>query len=260
MSDIIVCITGKLNPSAFQRLLEAQEQGVVITRMPVAYEEMMGRVPILLLEADWILRSFVDQARTSSFYNIFSRLIDLIAGLIGFLTLIVVAPLIALAIYVEDGRPIIFEQTRAGRGGEPFRIMKFRSMRKDAEKDGVPQLAKENDDRATKVGRVLRKTHLDEWLQFINVLRGEMSMVGPRPERPELVEEFQEEIPFYRARLLAKPGITGWAQIHFDYAATMEELVMKMEYDLYYIKHRTIWMDIVIILRTFAAVFGFRGR
>ena len=137
--------------------------------------------------------------------------------------------------------------------------MKFRTMRQDAEKDGA-QLAKENDDRATRLGRFLRKSHLDEWPQFINVLRGEMSLVGPRPERPELMEHFQEQIPFYRARLLAKPGVAGWAQVNFGYAANIDDMVVKLEYDLYYIKHRNIGLDIVIILRTLGRVFGFRGQ
>jgi lipopolysaccharide/colanic/teichoic acid biosynthesis glycosyltransferase len=112
----------------------------------------------------------------------------------------------------------------------------------------------------TPLGKFLRKTHLDEWLQFINVLRGDMSLVGPRPELPEYVDHFQQHIPFYRARLLVKPGVTGWAQVHIKYAANLEEMVVKMEYDLYYIKHRTLVMDLLILLRTVAAVFGFRGR
>ena len=129
-----------------------------------------------------------------------------------------------------------------------------------AEIDGKAILACEEDDRTTKVGKYLRKTHLDEWLQFWNVLMGEMSIVGPRPERPELVDEFQSKIPFYRARLLAKPGITGWAQIHYNYFSTIDEMTMKLEYDLYYIKHRSFWMDIFILIRTVGTIFGLRGR
>jgi lipopolysaccharide/colanic/teichoic acid biosynthesis glycosyltransferase len=133
-------------------------------------------------------------------------------------------------------------------------------MRRDAEADGQPQWAREDDARATRVGRVLRRTHLDELPQFINVLRGEMSLVGPRAERPELVEYFQQHIPFYRARLLVKPGISGWAQINYGYAANIEETVVKLEYDLYYIKRRSMLMDLVILLRTPAMVLGLRGR
>jgi len=121
-------------------------------------------------------------------------------------------------------------------------------------------LAQEDDVRTTRWGRLLRKTRLDEWPQFINVLAGDMSLVGPRPERPELVEHFEEQIPFYRARLLAKPGITGWAQVNFSYASNIEDMAIKLEYDLYYIKRRSIMLDLLIILRTTATVFGFRGR
>jgi len=133
-------------------------------------------------------------------------------------------------------------------------------MRQDAEADGKPRWASEDDERATRVGRILRKTHLDEIPQFINVLRGEMSLVGPRAERPELVAHFQEYVPFYRARLLVKPGITGWAQVNFGYAATIEETMIKLEYDLYYIKHRNLGMDFIILLRTPGTMFGLRGQ
>jgi lipopolysaccharide/colanic/teichoic acid biosynthesis glycosyltransferase len=133
-------------------------------------------------------------------------------------------------------------------------------MRPDAEPDGRPRWAKEDDERATQVGRLLRRTHLDELPQFINVLKGEMSLVGPRSERPELVEMFQKHVPFYRARLLVKPGITGWAQVNYGYASTVDETVTKLEYDLYYIKHRNLLMDAHILLRTPATMFGLRGQ
>jgi lipopolysaccharide/colanic/teichoic acid biosynthesis glycosyltransferase len=133
-------------------------------------------------------------------------------------------------------------------------------MHRDAEYDGQPRWATEDDTRATRVGRLLRKTHLDELPQFLNVLRGEMSLVGPRAERPALVELFENHVPFYRARLLVKPGITGWAQINYGYASTIDETIKKLEYDLYYIKHRNVLMEILIIIRTPATVLGFRGR
>lgn len=260
VSEIIVAISGRMNPTTFQILIEAQERGMLITRMPVAYEELLERVPVQYLEADWILRSFVDQARVNSFYTIFKRLIDLIGGLVGTLSLVVIAPLVSLAILIESGRPIVFQQTRAGKGGVPFSILKFRTMIVAGNDEEITRPTSENDTRVTALGRILRKTHLDETLQFINVLRGDMSLVGPRPETPTLVDHFQTHIPFYRARLLVKPGITGWAQNHINYAANIEETTIKLEYDLYYIKHRTFLMDIGIMLRTFAAVFGFRGR
>lgn len=260
VSDILVAITGEMNGRTFQTLLDAQEMGVTITHMPTMYEELLGRVPIKLLEADWILRSFVDQHRNSGFYELGKRGQDIIGGLIGVLFFLATLPFISLAILLDSGRPIFYSQIRSGRGAMLYKIYKYRTMRVDAEPDGVPQWAKEDDERATKVGRFLRKTHLDELPQFINVLRGEMSMVGPRAERPELVEMFQQHVPFYRARLLVKPGITGWAQINFGYASTIDETVTKLEYDLYYIKHRTLILDLVVLLRTPATIFGFRGQ
>jgi exopolysaccharide biosynthesis polyprenyl glycosylphosphotransferase len=260
VSDIIVAITGEMQGGMFQALLDAQEAGAEIVRMPKVYEELMGRVPILLLEANWILRSFVDELRVSGFYLLGKRLLDIFGGLVGTLVMLLLLPLIALATLLDDGWPIFYAQTRLGRGGVAYKIIKFRTMRRDAEADGMPRWAREDDERATRVGRFLRKTHLDELPQFLNVLRGEMSLVGPRAERPELVEYFQKHIPFYRARLLVKPGITGWAQINYGYASSIDETIVKLEYDLYYIKHRSMLMDLVILLRTPSTVLGFRGR
>jgi lipopolysaccharide/colanic/teichoic acid biosynthesis glycosyltransferase len=198
--------------------------------------------------------------RVSGFYILGKRLLDILGGLVGAVVFLITLPFIALATLIDDGWPIFYSQARLGRGGITYRIIKFRTMRRDAEADGQPRWAREDDERATRVGRFLRKTHLDELPQFFNVLRGEMSLVGPRAERPELVEYFQRHIPFYRARLLVKPGITGWAQINYGYASSIEETIVKLEYDLYYIKHRSMLMDLVILLRTPATVLGFRGR
>lgn len=260
VSDIIVAISGEMQGSTFQTLLDAQERGIEIARMPVVYEELLGRVPIRLLEADWILRSFVDQSRVSGFYELGKRILDILGGLIGVALLAILLPFISLGIMIDSGRPIFYTQTRAGRGAQLYRILKFRTMRQDAEPDGKPQWAKEDDERATRLGRILRRTHLDELPQFLNVLRGEMSLVGPRAERPELVEIFQNYVPFYRARLLVKPGMTGWAQINFGYASTIDETVIKLEYDLYYIKHRNLLLDLLILLRTPSTVFGLKGQ
>ena len=260
VSDVLIAISGRMQDKTFKVILEAQEQGAEIIRMPVAYEELLDRVPINYLEADWLIRSFVDDARVNRFYQLAKRVIDIIGGVIGCLVLVVLAPILSFLILVESGRPVIFYQWRAGKAGKPYRIIKFRTMRVDAEKDVGPQLAQERDERTSLLGRFMRKSRLDEWPQFINVLRGDMSLVGPRPERPELVEHFEKQIPFYRARLLAKPGITGWSQVNMGYASTIEEVSTKLEYDLYYIKRRNLILEFVIILRTIATVFGFRGR
>jgi len=260
VSDIIVAISGEMQGSTFQKLLDTQEKGIEISRMPSVYEELLGRVPIRLLEADWILRSFVDQSRASEFYELGKRLLDIIGGFFGVVLLLITLPFISIGILLDSGRPVFYTQTRAGRGAQDYKILKFRTMVQDAEADGIPQWASEDDERATSFGRILRRTHLDELPQFINVLRGEMSLVGPRAERPELVEMFQKHVPFYRARLLVKPGITGWAQVNFGYASTIDETVVKLEFDLYYIKHRNLLTDFVILLRTPSTVLGLRGQ
>ncbi len=260
INDIVVAITGAMMGSTFQTILDVQESGVAVTRMPTMYEEITGRVPIHHLESDWLIRSFIDETRVSTFYELGKRLVDIVGSIIGILIFFLTLPFVSLAVFLETGRPIFYGQERLGKGGKPFMLYKFRTMVQDAEADGVAVLAQENDPRVTRVGKILRKTRLDEFPQFFSVLRGEMSLVGPRAEREELVERFQEQIPFYRARLLVKPGVSGWAQITQGYASSIFATSLKLEYDLYYIKHRTVGMDITILLRTFSTVFGFKGR
>ena len=259
VSDLVVAIQGPMNSEMFQALLDAQEQGIEIVRMPVAYEELLGRVPIQHLEADWVLRSFVDEIRVSGFYLVVKRLMDMVGAVLGLAVFILASPWIALAVLVESGRPVMFRQDRLGRGGRRYQVLKVRTMLQDAEADGVAHWAQEQDPRTTLVGRILRRTHLDEFPQFWNVLKGQMSLVGPRPERPELVGELEGIIPFYRARLLVKPGLTGWAQVNYGKGASIEGSAEKLEYDLYYIKHRGLVLDLWIILRTLGRVVGFQG-
>lgn len=260
ISDLVVAINGEIKGSTFQTILDAQERGVDVTRMPILYEEMTGRVPIHHLESDWIIRSFVDGLNVNGFYELFKRLIDILGGLIGLLILIVILPFLAFTIYVDSGAPIFYSQPRQGRGRSIFTIYKFRSMRKKLDSLNDLKTTIEDDPRVTRVGKFLRKTRIDEFPQFWNILRGDMSLVGPRAEVPKLVDEYQKQIPFYRARLLVKPGLTGWAQINYGYVATVEETSIKLEYDLYYIKHRTLTMDFQIILRTIGTVMRRTGR
>lgn len=260
ISDIVVAINGEIKGETFQNILDAQERGLEVTRMQILYEEMTGRVPIEHLESDWVIRSFVDQVRISGVYELFKRLMDILGGFVGVLIFLVIFPFTALAILLESGFPIFYSQARLGKGGSIFRIHKFRTMKNNAEADGEAKFAMENDPRVTRVGRFLRRTRLDEMPQFWSVIGGEMSLVGPRAERPELVAEFQKQIPFYRARLLVKPGLTGWAQINYGYVANVKETAVKLEYDLYYIKHRSLPMDIQIVLRTIGTVLRMIGR
>jgi exopolysaccharide biosynthesis polyprenyl glycosylphosphotransferase len=260
VTDLVVAINGEIRGATFQTILDTQEHGVEVTRMPILYEEMTGRLPIHHLESDWIIRSFVDEVRVSGFYELTKRIIDFIGGLIGMIVLLLLSPFISLAILLDSGLPILYSQTRLGKGGRRFTIYKFRTMTRDAELNGEARLAEEKDPRVTRVGNFLRKSRLDEFPQFWNVMRGEMSLVGPRAERPELVAAFQKQVPFYRARLLVKPGVSGWAQINYGYYASVTEMAVKLEYDLYYIKHRTLAMDFQIILRTIGTVLSRTGR
>jgi exopolysaccharide biosynthesis polyprenyl glycosylphosphotransferase len=259
ITDLIFAISGDMNPTLNAAILAVEEIGIEVTTMPIVYEELFGRVPISLLADDWLLRNFLDRSHASSSYELLKRLFDLLGAILGLLVLIPLYPLIALAIIIDDGFPIVFRQTRIGEHGKQFQLLKFRSMTRDAEKDGVARFAVENDERVTRIGKFLRKSHLDELPQFINVIRGDLSLVGPRAERPELVENLQKKVPFYRARLFVKPGVTGWAQINYQYASNIEETAVKLEHDLYYIIHRNLFLDFMTILRTVGQVFGFKG-
>lgn len=258
ISDLIFAISGEVNPDLFRNIITAEELGIEVTSLPVAYEELFGRVPIFLLQSDWILRSFFDALHTTSFYETSKRLVDILGALIGGIFLVALFPLISLIILLDSGLPIFYHQPRVGKNGTPYKIYKFRTMIRDAEKDGA-RTATENDARITRIGRWLRKSHLDELPQVINILKGDMSLVGPRSEQIELVNQFQKQIPFYRARLFVPPGLTGWAQINQRYATTVEDTAVKLEYDLYYIKHRTLMLDFTIMIRTVGAVIGFKG-
>jgi lipopolysaccharide/colanic/teichoic acid biosynthesis glycosyltransferase len=244
----------------FQNLLMAQEQGLDIATMQEVYESLLGRVPINLLDSEWVIRSFVSHTPNGGFYRLFKRLMDLAISLVGLVFLVGLFPIIAVIILIDSGKPVIYSQERLGRGGVPYRIYKFRTMKNTMDMEKEALVTSTNDPRVTRAGRFLRKVHLDELPQVINVLMGDMSWVGPRSERSELVEIFQKVVPFYRARMLVKPGVTGWAQINQPYAETVEETAIKLEYDLYYIEHANILMDITILLRTFGAVLGFKGR
>ncbi len=260
ISEVIVAITGKLQGGMFQAILDAQESGIDVTTMPAEYEELLSRVPVFHLQSDWLIRSFIDQAKSNGFYELVKRVIDIIGGLIGLIFTAVAFPFTAVSILLDSGRPIFYRQVRLGKGGQPYNIIKFRTMVQDSEKDGKLRFTETNDDRVTRVGKFLRKSHIDEFPQFVNVLLGQMSLVGPRSERPGFVNDLQKKIPFYRARLLVKPGITGWAQVNFGYAGNVETTAVKLEYDLYYIKHRNLILDFIIMLKTLGAVIGLKGQ
>ncbi|MBA4420698.1 MAG: hypothetical protein C0391_06095 [Anaerolinea sp.] len=259
IAEVIVAITGDLNGELFQAILDARESGIDVTTMPAIYEELLSRVPVFHLQSDWLVRSFIDQAQTNGFYDFAKRLFDILGGIIGLVFTAIFYPFTALAILLDSGRPILYRQVRLGKGGQPYSIIKFRTMVQDSEKDGKLRFTETNDERITKVGKFLRKSHIDEFPQFVNVLLGQMSLVGPRSERPGFVNDLQKKLPFYRARLLVKPGITGWAQVNFGYAGDVETSAVKLEYDLYYIKHRNLLLDFMILVKTLGSVIKLKG-
>jgi len=235
-----------------RELLDCRLEGVAITDLAGYFERVHGQVPIESLKVSWLI--YGDGFRQNWWRSFVKRTFDIVVS--GTL-LILAAPVIALAallIALEDDGPIIYRQDRLGYRGRHFTLYKLRSMSKDAEKDGRATWAAKNDARVTRVGRWLRRTRIDELPQLVNVLKGEMSFVGPRPERPEFVAMLTEQIPYYAVRHSVKPGLTGWAQVRYSYGATVEQAVRKLEYDLYYVKNHTLLLDLVILLETVRVV------
>jgi exopolysaccharide biosynthesis polyprenyl glycosylphosphotransferase len=258
--DEVVVTTGDPLPKQLVAdLVSSHAHGVRVRTLSAFYEEAFGRVPVALLGRRWFPAPLADPGGLPTVWEIFKRAIDLMVGSTGLVLLAVLIGPVALAIRLDGPGPIFFRQQRLGRSGRRFWLIKLRSMVPDAE-NGNPVWASHNDPRVTRVGRVLRKLRLDELPQVINVLRGEMSVVGPRPERPELVADLEREIPHYRARLSVKPGLTGWAQVNLGYGATIDDMRQKLEFDLYYVRHKSFWLDLLIILRTIGVIAAFRGR
>jgi exopolysaccharide biosynthesis polyprenyl glycosylphosphotransferase len=217
---------------------------------------LTGRVWLETVKPSWFV--FSDGFQRSLLTLLLKRLIDLICGLAGLLLTFPLMLLIAVAIRLESKGPIIFRQTRVGLRGKPFKLLKFRSMRADAEQFGAVW-ASEKDPRITRIGRILRKYRLDEMPQFVNIIRGQMSFVGPRPERPVFVEQLRRDISYYDERHSVRPGLTGWAQVQYHYGSTVEDARNKMEYDLFYLKNMSVPFDCAIIFRTIRIVLMGKG-
>ena len=239
-------------------LLECRLRGIRVEDWPTFYEKATGKILVTAVRPSWLIFSdgFVKTART----EIIKRLFDVTISLIGLVLAAPIMALAALAIKLESSGPILYRQPRLGQNGCVFILNKFRSMRQDAEKHTGPVWTTAKDARITRVGVVLRRTRLDELPQLVNVLVGHMSFIGPRPERPEFVTELQKAIPFYMERLAVKPGITGWAQVRYQYGSSVEDAVEKLQYDLYYIKNLSLFLDLLIVLNTVQVVLFARGR
>ena len=259
--DVLVDFTDKLlrDPKITEKLLQYKLEGLQYYNYLEFYETYESKLPISHLSPKWFLENTGFEIYHNNFNLKAKRLLDLLfALLIG----IFAAPVIVLAaiiVKLESKGPIFFIQERIGEGNKKFNIVKFRSMTTDAEKDG-PQWASKNDNRVTKFGKIMRATRIDELPQLWNVLRGEMSFVGPRPEREFFIQQLEKEIPYYNLRHTVKPGLTGWAQVMYPYGASVEDAYRKLQYDLYYIKHHSIPFDIKVLLKTVTIVIFGKGR
>ncbi len=261
IAEIIIAYPGEIPGDIFKAMMSCYEQGVSIVAMPVLYEQITGRVPIEHVGSHlWTLVLPLEK-RTFGFglYLLVRRLLDMAFALVGLLLFALCLPVLAIAIKLTSRGPVFYRQVRLGRGGRAFTLVKLRTMKRNAESENGAQWAQKFDNRVTLVGGFLRKTRLDEAPQLLNVLRGEMSLVGPRPERPEFVERLEREIPFYRTRLAVDPGLTGWAQVRYRYGATTADALRKLQYDLYYIRHQSLLLDFEILIRTVWTVLLFRG-
>ena len=245
------------DPVLIQQLFNALSNQVNVVTLADFMEEITGKVPIKRINHSWFLEHF--KFGNHRVFEFVKKIFDLVMAIILFIVLLPIMILTAFLIFISSRGPIFYTQTRTGYLGQPFRMIKFRSMVQNAEKSGA-QWATKNDSRITPVGKFLRKTRLDELPQLINVIRGELSFVGPRPERPEFVKKLNEKIPFYNERHLVKPGLSGWAQINYKYGDSEEDAMEKLQYDLYYAKNRSIALEVAIMLRTLKTILTGAGQ
>lgn len=255
---IIIAIDYRTNIELFQEAIDAAQFGVAVVPIAIVLESISGKIPVKYISDQWYA-TLPLELPVSPWYLLWEVVLNYIFGICGFVIMLVILPIITLLIYLESPGPVFYTQERLGFQGKPLRVYKFRSMRPDAENTGRGIWAIKNDPRTTKIGRFMRVTHLDELPQVINILRGEMSLIGPRPERAEFVSVLEKTIPFYRCRLATKPGLTGWAQVKYRYGNTENDALVKLQYDLYYIKHRSFMLDVFIIMKTVLEVLQRRG-
>ena len=258
VSEVVIAVRerrGGVLP--LRQLLDCKLKGIRVMDLASFYEREKGLLKLDNVRASWLI--FGQGFERGVTRDVVKRLFDILASL-GLLAVTLPVLLLAmLATMIESGRPVIYRQERVGEGGRPFTIYKLRSMRLDAESDGTPRWAGTEDDRVTFVGRIIRKTRIDELPQLFNVLRGDMSFVGPRPERPFFVRQLIAEIPYYDVRHSVKPGITGWSQVRYSYGASVEDALAKLEYDLYYVKNHSLFLDLLIMLETAQVVLLGKG-
>ena len=256
--EIVVALTERRGGAMpLRELLDCKLQGIRVLDLASHFEQTLGQIRLESLYAGWLI--FGDGFRQGTLRTLVKRVFDIVCAIILILLALPIMALAAVAIVVENGFPVLYRQERVGLNGRLFNVIKFRSMRRDAEKDGKPVWATKQDDRVTRVGKIIRKLRIDELPQLFSVLKGDMSLVGPRPERPFFVDQLTKEIPFYAVRHSVKPGVTGWAQVRYHYGATVEDSAEKLQYDLYYVKNHSLFLDILVLFETIGVVLTGKG-
>jgi len=247
-SVVVVALSERRGMFPYKEILDCKLQGIRVEDWPTFYEKLTGKIIIQNLRPSWLI--FADGFARNSLTRTVKRSTDILLAAVGLCLALPISVLIAILTRLDSCGPVFFRQERVGEHGKVFTLYKFRTMVQDAEKETGPVWAQETDPRTTRLGKILRRTGLDEIPQMLNVLKGDMSFVGPRPERPHFVAALQEKIPYYAQRLVVKPGITGWAQVRYGYGATVEDAIEKLQFDLYYIKNTSFFLDMLILLST----------
>lgn len=261
ISELVIATqkTEGITANLYNQLIHLLEKGVVIREYTQVYESITQRIPVQYLSRDFYKYFPFSRSNQNRLYLLFIRIVEIITSIIGILIGILFFPMIFIGNIIGNRGPVFYTQDRVGKNGAIFKIYKYRTMVKNAESNGAV-FAAVNDSRITPFGKFLRKTRLDEFPQFLNILKGDMAIIGPRPERPVFVNEIAEVMPFYETRHVIKPGLTGWAQVNYSYGDSIDDSLVKLQYDLYYIKHRSIFLDINIIIKTISTVLFYRGQ
>jgi exopolysaccharide biosynthesis polyprenyl glycosylphosphotransferase len=261
ISEVVIASqkTDGITVNLYNQLIHLLENGYIIREYTQVYENITQRIPVQYVSRDFYRYFPFSRSNQNHFYLIIVRFFEIVFSLKGLLIGIFILPIILIGNLLGNRGKLFYTQERVGKNGKIFKIVKYRTMVKNAEEEGAV-FATTNDSRVTPFGKIMRKSRMDEIPQFINILKGEMAVIGPRPERPIFVNEIAEVMPFYETRHVIKPGLTGWAQVNYSYGETIDDSLIKLQYDLYYIKHRSIFLDVNIIFKTLSTVLLYRGQ
>lgn len=261
VNELILAIPEAENSSGrlYAKIIACEQRGILTVRATELYERLTGKIMVKDKGGTFYLTNPYSIVHSDNFYMLLNRIMNLCCGIIAAIFLVIMLPFVWIGNLIFSRGPVFYTQERVGQNGKLFRIIKFRTMIVDAEKHSGPRFASKDDERITGIGKFLRRTRLDEFPQFINILKGEMNLIGPRPERAYFVEELSRKIPFFKLRNTVKPGLTGWAQVKHNYAAGVDDSLIKLQFDLYYIKYRSLLLDLRIIFNTIAVILKFKG-